>query len=68
MFAVRALKPGLERRYIMCEDFDGIDWEDWLIIGPLSEEIARERRDRDRLEGENDGEDQDYWDIIDKRW
>ena len=52
----------------MCDDFDGFDWQDWMIIGPLSEEIIRQRRDRDRIEGENDGEDQDYWDIIDKRW
>ena len=51
----------------MCDDFDGIDWDDWMIIGPLSEEIARERRDRNPLKGENNDEDQDYWDIIDKR-
>jgi hypothetical protein len=31
----------------MCE-FAGIDMEDWMIIGPLSEEIARDKRDRDR--------------------
>jgi hypothetical protein len=24
------------------------DWEDWMIIGPLSEDIAREKRDIER--------------------
>ena len=34
----------------MCDydDFDGIDWEDWMIIGPVSEDIANEKRERDR--------------------
>jgi hypothetical protein len=31
----------------MC-DFDGIDWEDFMVIGPLSEDIANEKRERDR--------------------
>jgi hypothetical protein len=22
------------------DDYDGPDWEDWMIIGPLSEDIA----------------------------
>ena len=30
------------------DDFDGLDWQDWMIIGPLSEEIANEKRKRDR--------------------
>lgn len=25
------------------------EWQDWMIIGPLSEELARERRERERL-------------------
>ena len=46
----------------MCEDFiddggdefwDGLDWEDWMIIGPLSEDIAREKREKDRIIREN---------------
>ena len=40
----------------MCDfdsDFDGLDWEDWMIIGPLSEEIAREKREKDRIIREN---------------
>ena len=50
----------------MCDfddSFDGLDWEDWMIIGPLSEEISRERRERDRIRRENDNSD-DYWDIV----
>ena len=31
------------------DDFDGLDWEDWMIIGPLSEEIAEEKRERRRI-------------------
>lgn len=29
-------------------DDDGLDWEDWMIIGPLSEDIAKEKRERER--------------------
>lgn len=36
----------------MCEDFNGIDWEDWMIIGPLSEDIAEEEREQRRIERE----------------
>ena len=32
----------------MSDDFwDGPDWQDWMIIGPMSEEIAEERREKD---------------------
>jgi len=34
----------------MCDGFDGLDWEDWMIIGPLSEDIAEEKRERERIE------------------
>ena len=36
------------------EDFfdDGLHWEDWMIIGPLSEDIAEEKRERERIERE----------------
>ena len=32
------------------EDFfdDGFDWQDWMIIGPLSEDIAEEKREQER--------------------
>jgi hypothetical protein len=36
-------------------DGDGLDWDDWMIIGPLSEDIAREKRDIDRADQEGMG-------------
>jgi len=38
------------------DDFDGIDADDWMIIGPLSEDIANEKREKDRLYREFDDE------------
>jgi len=50
------------------DDFDGPDWEDsWMIIGPLSEDIAREKRDIERARREWDDQDDDYWDIINRQ-
>lgn len=47
------------------DDFwDGPDWQDWMIIGPLSEDIAREKRDIDRIRKKND----DYWETVKRRW
>ncbi len=40
--------------------WDGPDWEDWMIIGPMSEDIARERRERDRIRKENENSDDNY--------
>jgi hypothetical protein len=49
------------RRCGMCDDFiddggddfwDGLEWQDWMIIGPMSEEIARQKREQRRLERE----------------
>lgn len=40
--------------------WDGPDWEDWMIIGPISEDIARERRERDRIRKENENFDDNY--------
>ena len=48
----------------MC-DFDGIDWEDWMLIGPLSEDIANEKRERDRAYRDMFGDD-DNGVIFDK--
>ena len=39
------------------DDFDGLEWEDWMIIGPLSEDIAREKRDRERAYRDTFGDD-----------
>jgi len=49
------------------DDYDGLEWQDWMIIGPLSEDIAREKRNIDRIRRELDDVDDDYWDIIDRR-
>ena len=51
------------------DDDGGIDWDDWMIIGPLSEDIAREKRDIERARREwDDGKDLDYWERLDRRW
>ena len=43
------------------EDFfdDGLDWQDWIIIGPMSEDIAEEKQERERIERDMFGEDYD---------
>lgn len=43
------------------EDFfdDGFDWEDWMLIGPLSEDIAEEKRERERIERDMFEDDED---------
>jgi hypothetical protein len=41
--------------------WDGLQWQDWMIIGPLSEEIAREEREKDRIRKENERDEDDYW-------
>lgn len=43
------------------DDFfdDELDWEDWMIIGPLSEDIAEEKRERERIERDMFGDDYD---------
>jgi hypothetical protein len=43
----------------MFDFLDGFDIEDWIIIGPLSEELADEKRERRRLE-RDDEEEEDY--------
>ena len=42
-----------------CEDgdYDGMEWQDWMIIGPLSEGMARKWRVRDKIEQDVFGED-----------
>ncbi len=39
-------------------DFDFFDIEDWMIIGPLSEELSDEERERRRLEEDLDQDDE----------
>ena len=45
----------------MCDfdgDYDGLDWQDWMIIGPLSEDIADEERRRREIERDMFGDDE----------
>ena len=49
------------------DDFDGLDWGEWMIIGSLTEDIVREKREKERIRKEDRFGD-DYWDIIDERW
>lgn len=49
-------------------DYDGLEWQDWMIIGPLSEDIAREKLDIERTRREWDDEDLEYWDMIKRKW
>jgi hypothetical protein len=39
----------------MC-DFDGLDWEDIALIGALSESLAEEERELERLKKEVESE------------
>jgi hypothetical protein len=49
--------------------WDGPGWQDWAIIGPMSEDIAREKREIDRIKREyDDRDDMDYWDMLDEPW
>lgn len=40
--------------------FDDFDVEDWMIIGPLSEELADDERERRRLEDDLDQDDEEW--------
>jgi hypothetical protein len=49
--------------------WDGPGWQDWMIIGPMSENIANEQREQDRLQKEWEEEnDKDYWNNLDEPW
>ena len=59
-----------ERRRTMddfFDDCDGLDWDDWMIIGPLSEDIGRERRGIERTRREWDDQDDDYWEWLNRK-
>jgi hypothetical protein len=47
--------------------WDGPDWRDWMIIGPLSEDIARDKIEKERIRRDEEGSDDDYWDIINEK-
>jgi hypothetical protein len=50
------------------DDYDGPDLDDWAIIFPLAEDLARERRGIERIRRELDDADDDYWGSINQRW
>ena len=54
------------------ESGDGL-WDppgegDWPLIFGISGDIARERRDIERARREWDDQEDDYWDMINRRW
>jgi len=49
------------------DDFDGPEWQDWMIIGPLSEDIAREKREIHRIRRDQDDADGDYWEWLNRK-
>jgi hypothetical protein len=59
MLTVWLLNAVETRRHSM-DDFVGMDWQDWMIIGPLSEQIAEEMREQDSIQRDNDDCDDDY--------
>jgi hypothetical protein len=48
----------LSRKENLVIDFDLFDW---MIIGPLSEELAEDERDRRRLEDDQNEDDEQPW-------
>jgi len=46
--------------------WDGPSWQDWMIIGPLAESLASEKRERERIRRENEAD--DSWDVINRKW
>ena len=48
------------------EAWDGPSWQDWLIIGPLAESLAREKREKERIRRENEAD--DSWDVVRRKW
>jgi len=49
------------------EAWDGPSWQDWMIIGPLAESLAREKGERERIRKENRSEN-GSWKLIKKEW
>ena len=51
-----------------CKDggYDGLEWQDWMIIGPLSEQIAEEKQEQERIVRDNDNIGDDYWDFLER--
>lgn len=45
-----------------CEDdgYGGLEWQDWMVLGPLSEQIAEEKQEKERIERDMFGDDNDF--------
>ena len=41
------------------DDFGELDAESWRTIGPLSEELSREKREKERIEKDMFGDEED---------
>ncbi len=48
--------PGKKEKMKMCDFFDV---EDWMIVGPLSEDLAEEQKNQKQIEDDRDQEDDD---------
>jgi hypothetical protein len=48
------------------EAWNGPSWHDWIIIGPLAESLAREKRKRERIRREYEAD--DSLDFIKRKW
>ena len=49
------------------EAWNGPSWQDWMIIGPLAESLAHEKREKERIRRENRNED-DSRIVIKREW
>jgi hypothetical protein len=48
------------------DHFDGLDWQDWAIIGPMSEDIANEELEREKARRDTLGENGPFTDMDDE--
>ena len=44
--------------------WSGPSWQDWLVIGPLAESLARDERERERIRSENEEAEDVSWDVV----
>ena len=66
---IQALRAFCFQEVKKMDDFfdDGFDWQDWMIIGPLSEDIAEEKRERDMFEDDEDSFSKDVSNLDNKK-
>ena len=51
-----------------CDDdfWDGMDWNELALLFGMSEDVAREKREKERIEKDMFGD--EYLDIVDERY